>query len=273
MKNFHLKQIKLINIMNACLLVYVIFLCWWFGLVYARNPDLLYWLRAFTILAYIPMGIQFNVDIFREKFIGMLIFKFSAITEITGLLITTLFSVLFCFKLGYEFYGLLIGQFLGQIFVYVMYYIYFIFGEPFEKYHQLKDEKPLCGSITDSLNRVTESYSEFSRDSEIIGKKEETKKQTGLKTWRIFFEFEFTFVALLFQEVFWNRLDTLITSFYFTEAEIATQASWNTSLMVVDCFAYGFGMAMTSVISEFIIKQVNSKFFYIKAVKIILYRI
>lgn len=79
-----------------------------------------------------------------------------------------------------------------------------------------------------------------------------------VKSWKGFLCYEMTFVAIMFLELFWNRLDTLIASFYFTEAEIATQSSWMNSVMTMDCFAYGFGLAAASKISKFMIQE-NSR--------------
>lgn len=76
----------------------------------------------------------------------------------------------------------------------------------------------------------------------------------NLKTWSGFVSYEFTYLALMFLELFWCRLDTIIASFYFTQTEIAVQSSFTTLLMFVDCFAYGFGMATAALMSKTIVQ-------------------
>lgn len=56
-------------------------------------------------------------------------------------------------------------------------------------------------------------------------------------------------------EILFSRIDTLIASFYFTDSELACQVSWMNIVMVMDCFAYGFGLSIASSISNFIVKK------------------
>ena len=53
----------------------------------------------------------------------------------------------------------------------------------------------------------------------------------------------------------WNRIDTLIASFIFTQSEIAAQTTWMNIVMIVDCFVYGLSVAIGSKISFFIVKD------------------
>lgn len=82
----------------------------------------------------------------------------------------------------------------------------------------------------------------------------ETAEIDQLKNWKGFMSYEFSFVLIMFLELFWNRMDTLICSLYFTEVEIATQSSWMNVVMTMDCFAYGFGIATASRISNYIVQ-------------------
>ena len=59
---------------------------------------------------------------------------------------------------------------------------------------------------------------------------------------------------MMFFELLWCRLDTLIASFFFNEQEIATQSGFSTIIMLTDCFAYGFGLTTAAMISRFIIQ-------------------
>ena len=74
-------------------------------------------------------------------------------------------------------------------------------------------------------------------------------------SWKGFIVYESSFIVLMFLLLLWNRLDTLIASFLFTEAQIATQCLWMNIVMLMDCFSYGFEFSITSKISYFVIKD------------------
>ena len=76
-------------------------------------------------------------------------------------------------------------------------------------------------------------------DDEVYGKKSNQQKETTyqLRTWKGFIRYESSFVALFFLELLWNRLDTLVASFLFTDAEIATQSAWMNLVMVIGNFS------------------------------------
>jgi len=59
----------------------------------------------------------------------------------------------------------------------------------------------------------------------------------------------------MFLELIWNRIDTLIASFLFTQSEIAAQVTWMNIVMIMDCFSYGFAVSISSKISFFIVKE------------------
>lgn len=91
-------------------------------------------------------------------------------------------------------------------------------------------------------------------DNDMINTNSSKGDFNNLTTWKGFIKYESSYVALMFLELFWVRLDTVIASFYFTESEIATQTSWGNVIMIIDCISYGFGLAMSSTISIFIVK-------------------
>jgi hypothetical protein len=72
-------------------------------------------------------------------------------------------------------------------------------------------------------------------DTQVYSKKSEGEKDATyqLQTWKGFMRYEASFVALFFLELLWNRLDTLVASFLFEEAEIATQSAWMNIVMII----------------------------------------
>lgn len=70
-----------------------------------------------------------------------------------------------------------------------------------------------------------------------------------------FLWYESSFVALMFLELFWSRLDMLIVSVYFTSVEIATQSTWMSSVLIIDSFSFGLGIASGSKISKYIVQK------------------
>ncbi len=68
------KQFCIVNIFNIALLVYVFTCCFWLDAVYAHNPGLLYWTRVFMITSFPSMALLFNIEIFREMFVGLKMF-------------------------------------------------------------------------------------------------------------------------------------------------------------------------------------------------------
>lgn len=78
-----------------------------------------------------------------------------------------------------------------------------------------------------------------------------------LNTWKGYLKYESVFVLIMFLELFWTRLDTIIASIWFNPLEIATQSSFGNIVMIMDCCAYGLSIATASMISKFIVQKKN----------------
>lgn len=125
------KQFYLVNVFNIVLLIYVFACCFWLDAVYYHNPALLYWTRVFMITTYPSMVILFNIDIFREMFVGLKMFVQSFIAEACILLLGSILGYIFCFTLELQLMGLCIGLFVGQLVGLIIYYCYYIFSDTF----------------------------------------------------------------------------------------------------------------------------------------------
>lgn len=53
-------------------------------------------------------------------------------------------------------------------------------------------------------------------------------KCEGLKTWTGFIKYEIVFLVMMFFELLWCRLDTVIASIFFNEVEVAAQSAFST---------------------------------------------
>jgi Na+-driven multidrug efflux pump len=151
---------------------------------------------------------------------------------------------------------------------------YFIWGSEFKEFHTVNavhgatmrkqalslegvDSTDKGGMTTDSGQGITTTLlsEQVKRTSSKDGKKDTTKAGPQLGTWKGFIKYESSFVLLMFLELLWNRIDTILVSFIFTESEIATQASWMNVVMVIDCFGYGFGVSIASSITAYIVQD------------------
>jgi hypothetical protein len=120
-----------------------------------------------------------------------------------------------------------------------LYVIYYWVGPEFKEYHrvnaaanevnpgpiQLEDRDD---GIVENLNCEDLENLEKSKDRAGSVAQEIKSSMNGdsknLKTWSGFVSYESTYLALMFLELFWCRLDTIIASFYFTQTEIAVQS-------------------------------------------------
>ena len=105
LRNFFNKQVILINGFNVILFIYVVCCVFWFDVVYATNPALLYWTRIFMVLCYPTMCVIFNIDIFREMFIGLQVFVVAFFSELTGVVIGTITMYFLCYSANLQFIG------------------------------------------------------------------------------------------------------------------------------------------------------------------------
>jgi Na+-driven multidrug efflux pump len=135
--NFLKKQFIFINGFNVILFVYVLCCVFWFGEVYSHCPALVYWLRVFMVLCYPSMVMIFNVDIFREMFIGLRVFGLTFFAELSVVIIGAIVSYLLCYVADFQFYGLLWGLFIGQTSGLAFYYTYFLKGPEFQDFHNI----------------------------------------------------------------------------------------------------------------------------------------
>jgi len=96
-ESFLKKQVSIMNVFNIVLLLFVVVCLFWFDAVYSHQPSLLYWTRVFMICGYPCMVLLFNIDIFREMFIGLQIFIQTFIAEIVVVVSSGVMSYVFCF--------------------------------------------------------------------------------------------------------------------------------------------------------------------------------
>ena len=261
--SFMRKQFYIVNVFNIAQFVYVFSCCFWLDAVYAHNPSLLYWTRVFMISSYPSMVILFNIDIFREMFVGLKMFIQSFIAETCITIIGVVLGYVFCFTLEFQLLGITFGLFCGQLIGFILYYVYYIYSKSFSQFHkknnqkQLKDIKEKEDKKEQEQNEEKEEKKET--DNEDTGDQQAKNQQlldgNNVMTWKGFIVYESSFVILMFLLLLWNRLDTLIASFIFSESEIAAQCLFMNIVMVVDCFAYGFEFSITHKISYFIIKD------------------
>lgn len=73
-------------------------------------------------------------------FIGMQIFIQTFLAEMLVVVLTAGLGYWFAFGMGYQFLGLLVGMFSGQILGLVVYSAYFHWSSNFTKWHQQCDE-------------------------------------------------------------------------------------------------------------------------------------
>lgn len=99
---------------------------------------------------------------------------------------------------------------------------------------------------------LTKQQQECKKASEGADGRDDIEK---LSSWKGFLSFEGVFVTMMFLELFWGRLDTLIASVYFKEWEIATQSCWMNLVMFMDAFSYGYGIACAAKISKHMVNR------------------
>jgi hypothetical protein len=85
------------------------------------------------------------------------------------------------------------------------------------------------------IESPTHNLSSALLDGIVYSGKSEGKNDSTfqLQSWKGFMRYEASFVALFFLELLWNRLDTLVASFLFEEAHIATQSAWMNIVMII----------------------------------------
>ena len=196
------------------------------------------------------MATLFNIDIFRELFIGLQVFIPTFLAELTILIVSSILGYIGCFVLDYQFFGLMTGFALGQLIGLVVYFTLWLWSSNFVDWHDKLCEEE-CVAVLKRENAPTNDLGE-----QVVAPKKQTLKVDGtdVMSWKGFVVFESSFVILMFLELLWNRVDTLIASFIFTESEIAAQASWMNLVVIVDCFSYGFGVSVSSKISYFMVQ-------------------
>jgi hypothetical protein len=89
------------------------------------------------VLCYPSMVMIFNIDIFREMFIGLRVFGLTFFAELSVVIIGAIVSYLLCYVADFQFYGLLWGLFIGQTSGLASYYTYFLKGPEFQDFHNI----------------------------------------------------------------------------------------------------------------------------------------
>lgn len=286
LNNFRLRQWILVNFVNIILLVYTIALYYLFENMYAHNVALRDYSQIFLIISFFALGTVYNIDVYRQTFIGMQVFVATFQLEVLTVTAGAAIAWYCCFTLEFEFYGLAVGCILGQIIGLAGYAVYFNYSKDFEKLHKKVSEhkqlekqklepiynpfdnnnenalrvenKPLLGdqipkrSVLNSQVENEEPPMILNSSGDKLKSAEENDK--GLHTWSGLLTFESTYFIIMFLELFWVRFDTILASFYFSQTDIAVQSALMNSVMIMDCFSYGFAIATSSGISRYIVQ-------------------
>lgn len=73
-KDFMCMQFKIVNVFNLILLIYSIIIFFVFGSLYKEHAELQKYSQIFIFSGFFTMVLVFNIDIFRNLFIGFQVF-------------------------------------------------------------------------------------------------------------------------------------------------------------------------------------------------------
>lgn len=155
LRRYFIRQIKTVNCL--LLMTYVVFACLYvsFGWQYSDKPELLDWLRKFLLCVAPSLFFIYNEDVLREFHLGFSNYIASFLCEALSVFVSIFNVWLFAFYLKYQFYGILIGVFIGQFMGFCIYVINISYNSNFAVYHEKKVE------LTEKLNGDNKSDENF----------------------------------------------------------------------------------------------------------------
>lgn len=263
----------------------VVYFC--LGRIHKNNTSLLYYTRAYLVLAIFEYLIVFYLDLYRQFFQARLFYYQCFVIEVAGSVMAVFFSILFTIFVKLDYYGVILAMLLTQIFNLVLYTIFWFYYSNWKSYWEalnskknvlresLKNEKndnkiksklfttepnaPNLDVVENSTLLIAKKNNLTKEATLQISEKKNknsSKSADNLLDMKTYLIFCFKFALNFFLDGLWTQLDTILATFLYNDKSIAAINSFNGIVFYgAVIYAFGFSMILSTKISQLMVRK------------------